>query len=79
MRRHGPITTLFAGVRLLGASKASIAAMAEPVLSAAIAFAFLGERLAPPQIAGAVGVVAAVVVLERFREVDGGLSRGSGR
>jgi drug/metabolite transporter (DMT)-like permease len=66
-----PFGLYFGGVRLLGASKASIAAMAEPVFSAGFAFAFLGEALEWPQTAGAVGVIAAVVVLERFREREG--------
>ena len=63
-----PFGLYFAGVRLLGASRSSIAAMAEPVFSAGIAFALLGERLEAPQVAGAVGVIGAVVVLERFRD-----------
>ncbi|MCK9463930.1 MAG: DMT family transporter [Proteobacteria bacterium] len=63
-----PFGLYFAGVRLLGASRASIAAMAEPVFSAGVAFALLGELLEAPQVAGALGVIGAVVVLERFRE-----------
>jgi drug/metabolite transporter (DMT)-like permease len=74
-----PFGLYLAGVRLLGASTASIAAMAEPVLSAGIAFAILGEALEPPQVAGALGVIGAVVVLERFRGGEGAVSRGSSR
>jgi drug/metabolite transporter (DMT)-like permease len=69
-----PFGLYFAGVRLLGASRSSIAAMAEPVFSAGIAFALLGERLEAPQVAGAVGVIGAVVVLERFRDRPAGSS-----
>ena len=71
-----PFGLYFAGVRRLGAAKASIAAMAEPVFSALVAYLALGETLAPPQIAGAAAVVGAVVVLERFRGEAGAISRG---
>jgi len=71
-----PFGLYFAGVRRLGAAQASIAAMAEPVFSALVAYLALGEALAGPQIAGAVAVIGAVVVLERFRGEEGAISRG---
>ncbi len=63
-----PFGLYFAGVRLLGAPKASIVAMSEPVFSALIAYAALGEVFAVPQIAGAACVIGAVIALERLRE-----------
>lgn len=63
-----PFGLYFAGVRLIGASKASIVAMAEPVFSAVLAWAALGERLEAPQAAGAALVIGAVVALERLRK-----------
>ena len=63
-----PFGLYFLSVRLVGASKASIVAMSEPVFSALIAYLALGELLAAPQIAGAICSIGAVIALERLRE-----------
>jgi drug/metabolite transporter (DMT)-like permease len=63
-----PFGLFFASVQLLGAPKAAIATMAEPVFSALIAYAALGEMFEPLQMVGAVAIISAVIVLERFRE-----------
>jgi drug/metabolite transporter (DMT)-like permease len=63
-----PFGLYFAGVKLLGASKASIVAMAEPLFSAVFAFFALGELFEAPQIAGGVLLIGAVIALSRLRE-----------
>ena len=56
---------LFAwGVRRVRAERASIVATLEPVVAAAVAWAWLGQDLAPVQVAGGLLVVAAVVSLQ---------------
>jgi drug/metabolite transporter (DMT)-like permease len=61
----GPLVALYAGLRLVGASTASILSLVEPVVTVVLAAAFLGERLAAPQLAGAGLVLAAVLVVAR--------------
>lgn len=57
------ITTFFAGLRLVGASTASIVSTFEPAVTVALAAALFGESLGPTQIAGGALVLGAVVVL----------------
>ena len=56
------------GVGRVRAERAAIAATLEPVLAAVVAWAWLGQRLSPLQIAGGGLVVAAVVSLQSRRE-----------
>jgi drug/metabolite transporter (DMT)-like permease len=58
------VSAFFAGLRRVGPSEASILSTFEPVVTVALAYAVLGERLAPAQLAGGVLVLAAVVVLQ---------------
>lgn len=52
------------GVRTLGASRTALISTLEPVFTIAMAAAFLGERLSLAQAAGAVLVLAGIVVAE---------------
>ena len=56
-----------AGVRRLGASRASIVSSAEPALTAAFAFAAFGDRFGTVQLLGAGLVLASVPILELRR------------
>jgi O-acetylserine/cysteine efflux transporter len=51
------------GLRRLPASVASITAMAEVPFTAALAYLFLGDRLSPLQLCGALIVVGGVALL----------------
>jgi drug/metabolite transporter (DMT)-like permease len=57
------IGCFLAGLRLVGASTASILSCLEPVVTAASAVAVFGERMNAGQVAGAAVVLAAVVLL----------------
>ncbi len=54
-------------VRILSAGRAGIAATAEPVVAAALAWTILGERLQPVQVAGGLVVVAGRIVAQSVR------------
>ena len=58
------VSAFFAGLRRVGPSEAAILSTFEPVVTVALAFAVLGERLAPAQLAGGALVLAAVVMLQ---------------
>jgi drug/metabolite transporter (DMT)-like permease len=58
------VSAFFAGLRRVGPSEASILSTFEPVVTVVLAFVVLGERLTPPQLAGGVLVLAAVIVLQ---------------
>jgi drug/metabolite transporter (DMT)-like permease len=57
-------SAFMAGVRRLGASRASVVSSAEPALTAAFAFAAFGDRLGTVQLMGACLVLASVPILE---------------
>ncbi|MDO8949560.1 MAG: DMT family transporter [Actinomycetota bacterium] len=59
------------GVRRLGPAQAAIVSTTEPLFTIAMAAVFLGERLEPMQLAGAVLVVAGVVAAEWRQPRDG--------
>jgi len=59
-----PYAMLTIGMRLAGAPTASIAVSLEPAVAVLFAFLLLGDRLAPPQLAGAGLVLAAIAVLQ---------------
>lgn len=59
------VVTFFAGMARIGPADASTLSTFEPVVTAVLAMAVLGERLRPLQIAGGVLVLAAVVALAR--------------
>ncbi|MDX6685696.1 MAG: hypothetical protein QOF86_1824 [Baekduia sp.] len=58
------ISALFAGLRDVGPSTASIVSTAEPAVTVGLATAIYGEALGPGQIAGGILVLGAVVVLQ---------------
>src|SRR5215471_13871914 len=60
-------SAFMAGVRQLGASRASIVSSAEPALTAAFAFATFGDRFGRVQLLGAGLVLASVPILELKR------------
>jgi drug/metabolite transporter (DMT)-like permease len=61
-------TAFMAGVRRLGASRASIVSSAEPALTAAFAFAAFGDRFGTVQLFGAGLVLASIPILELRRK-----------
>ena len=58
------VAAFFAGLRRVGPSEAAILSTFEPVVTVVLAFLVLGERLTPAQLAGAVLVLGAVIVLQ---------------
>jgi drug/metabolite transporter (DMT)-like permease len=58
------VSAFFAGLRRVGPSEAAILSTFEPVVTVALAYAVLGERLTPAQLAGGALVLAAVVLLQ---------------
>lgn len=61
------IQTFYAGVRRIGAARASIVSTVEPVYTIALAVILLGETLAPVQVLGGAIVIAAVILAESGR------------
>src|SRR4051794_3956666 len=58
------VSAFFAGLKLVGPSEAAILSTFEPVVTVGLAYAVLGERLAPAQLLGGALVLAAVVLLQ---------------
>lgn len=58
------IQTFYAGARLIGAARAALTATVEPLFIVILAWVFLGQVLAPIQIAGAALIMLAVVVAQ---------------
>lgn len=56
------------GVGRVRAERAAIAATLEPVIAAIVAWAWLGQHLSPPQLAGGALVLGAVVFLQTRRQ-----------
>lgn len=65
-----PFGLYTAGINYIRSTRASITATLEPILAGCIAFAFLGESLQVPQMAGGALVIASVVMLQLKRERD---------
>ncbi len=59
------ITTLLAGLKLIGPVSTSTVASIEPLFTAMLSVAFLGERMTPLQLLGGACILAAVVILAR--------------
>ena len=72
-------SAFMAGVRRLGASRASIVSSAEPALTAAFAFAAFGDRFGTVQLVGAGLVLASVPILEVKRARSNSHRRASRR
>jgi drug/metabolite transporter, DME family len=60
-----PLSLYTWGMQRIGASGASSLAMAEPAVAVVLAYAVLGERLGPTQIAGAAAIWVSVVLVGR--------------
>lgn len=58
-----PITFFYTGVKLIGASTASLLALGEPFVAVLLAYAVLGETLGALQLAGGALIVGAVAAL----------------
>jgi drug/metabolite transporter (DMT)-like permease len=58
------VSAFFAGLKRVGPSEAAILSTFEPVVTVALAFVVLGERLAPAQLLGGGLVLGAVVLLQ---------------
>jgi drug/metabolite transporter (DMT)-like permease len=58
------VSAFFAGLRRVGPSEAAILSTFEPVVTVALAFAALGERMTAAQLAGGALVLSAVVLLQ---------------
>jgi drug/metabolite transporter (DMT)-like permease len=69
------LSLLFAGLRRVGPTTASILCNAEPVVTVVLAFAAFGEVLAPVQLAGGALVLGGVAVVSRGGPL-GGRARG---
>ncbi len=65
-----PFALFFLGINQIRSTRAMITATLEPIAAGVMAFLFLGEHLAALQIAGAVLVVNAIVLLGIDREQD---------
>ena len=65
-----PFGLFFVGVNHIRSTRATITATLEPISAGFIAYLFLGEALAPPQILGGILVVGAIVLLQLWREQD---------
>jgi drug/metabolite transporter (DMT)-like permease len=62
-----PFFLLVSALRQLPATRVAIIAMLEPVVATIVAWAWLGESLAAPQLAGAFIVLAAIVLAQTAR------------
>jgi drug/metabolite transporter (DMT)-like permease len=62
-----PYLLYFAGLKRIGPTQAIVCATLEPIVAIGSAAVFLGERLDPPQIAGATVVLAAITGLQLAR------------
>jgi drug/metabolite transporter (DMT)-like permease len=63
-----PIFTFFAGLRRIGASKASIVSTAEPVVTLLLGAAALGEPITPVTVVGGALVLGGVLVVQTSPE-----------
>jgi drug/metabolite transporter (DMT)-like permease len=67
-----PSLAFLTGIRLIGGTRAGILMLFEPVVGVALAAWLLQEALVPIQLAGAVAILAAAVVLQRAAHHDDG-------
>jgi drug/metabolite transporter (DMT)-like permease len=58
------IQTFYAGARRIGAAKAALISTVEPPIIVVLSFVFLGQTLAPIQLAGAALILIAVIVAQ---------------
>lgn len=60
-----PKVWIMGGVRLIGATRAAVALLTEPVVAVVVAALLLGERLTAWEVVGGAAILAAVVVVQR--------------
>ena len=65
-----PFGLYLQGVNLIRSARASITATLEPITAGIISYVFLGEIMAPLQIAGGVLVIASIILLQLKQEHD---------
>jgi drug/metabolite transporter (DMT)-like permease len=65
-----PFGLYLEGVNLIRATRASITATLEPITAGLLAYAFLGEKMAPWQLLGAFLVIVSVIMLQLDRQKD---------
>lgn len=65
-----PFGLYYEGINRIRATRASITSTLEPIAAGVFAFVFLGEVMAPLQIAGGIMVVGAIIVLQAKEEHD---------
>ena len=58
------IQTFYAGARRIGAAKAALISTVEPLIIVVLSFVFLGQTLAPIQLAGAALILIGVIVAQ---------------
>lgn len=62
-----PFSTLYAGMKRVGATQASVLSTSELVFTIVLAAMFLGENLTPVQATGSIVVLGSVVLIQRVR------------
>ena len=62
-----PFGLVVAALRHVSATRAGVAAMLEPVVATAVAYAWLQESLSPVQLAGGAVVLAGIVLAQTAR------------
>jgi DME family drug/metabolite transporter len=65
-----PFGLYYEGINRIRATRASITSTIEPIAAGLLSFIFLGEAMAPLQIAGGALVIAAIVLLQLKQEHD---------
>ncbi len=64
------VAALFAGLKRIGPTAASIISTIEPVCAVALAYVIFGESLAALQLLGAATVIGALVVLQATKQAS---------
>jgi drug/metabolite transporter (DMT)-like permease len=65
-----PFGLYYEGINRIRATRASITSTIEPIVAGLLSFIFLGEAMAPLQMAGGALVIAAIVLLQLKQEHD---------
>jgi drug/metabolite transporter, DME family len=65
-----PFGLYYEGINRIRATRASITSTIEPIVAGILSFIFLGEAMAPLQMAGGALVIAAIILLQLKQEHD---------
>jgi drug/metabolite transporter (DMT)-like permease len=65
-----PFGLYYLGINRIRATRASITSTVEPIVAGILSFVFLGEAMAPLQIAGGALVIGSIILLQLERERD---------